>query len=70
MNGKAGRPKNRPSLTLSDVQPDRSGQVETLMRKLLILAAAAAALTTSACNTVAGAGKDVESVGGAVKDTA
>ncbi|WP_293906809.1 entericidin A/B family lipoprotein [Phenylobacterium sp.] len=40
------------------------------MRKLIILAALAASLAVSACNTVAGAGKDVQSAGGAVKDTA
>ena len=41
------------------------------MRKIIILAAAAAALlSTAACNTVAGAGKDVSSAGHAVTDTA
>ena len=41
------------------------------MRKIIILAAAAAALlSTAACNTVAGAGKDVKSAGQAVTDTA
>jgi predicted small secreted protein len=40
------------------------------MRKLLILAAAAAALTTSACNTVAGVGRDVQAAGRAVTSTA
>lgn len=40
------------------------------MRKALILAILTASLAVAACNTVAGAGKDVESVGGAVKDTA
>ena len=40
------------------------------MRKLFVLAAAAAALTVSACNTVAGAGRDVSSAGHAVTDTA
>ena len=40
------------------------------MRKLAILLVAAAALTTAACNTVAGAGKDVSAAGGAVTDTA
>ena len=41
------------------------------MRKFIILAAvAAASLVTSACNTVAGAGKDVSSAGGAVTDAA
>ena len=40
------------------------------MRKLIILAALAASLATAACNTVAGAGKDVSSVGHATTDTA
>jgi predicted small secreted protein len=40
------------------------------MRKLMILAVLAASLTVTACNTVAGAGKDVSSTGRAVTDTA
>jgi predicted small secreted protein len=40
------------------------------MRKLLILAALAASMAVAACNTVAGAGKDVSSAGHAVTDTA
>jgi len=40
------------------------------MRKLLILAVAAAALTTSACNTVSGIGKDFQAAGRAVTSTA
>ena len=40
------------------------------MRKLLILIAAAAAVSTAACNTIAGAGKDVSSAGHAVTNTA
>ena len=40
------------------------------MRKLLILAAAGAALAVGACNTIAGAGRDVSSAGHAVTDTA
>lgn len=36
------------------------------MRKVFVLFAAAAALTTAACNTVAGVGRDVQAVGGAV----
>jgi predicted small secreted protein len=40
------------------------------MRKMLVLLAAAAALTTTACNTIAGAGRDVSSAGAAVTDTA
>ena len=40
------------------------------MRKLLILAILAASLATTACNTIAGAGKDVSATGHAVTDTA
>jgi len=40
------------------------------MRNAFLLAILTASLAVAACNTVAGAGKDVESVGGAVKDTA
>ena len=40
------------------------------MRKLLVLLAAAAAVSTAACNTIAGAGRDVSSAGAAVSDTA
>ena len=40
------------------------------MRKLLILIAAATSLAVSACNTIAGAGKDVSATGHAVTDTA
>ena len=40
------------------------------MNKLIVLLAAAACLTVSACNTVAGAGRDVSSAGHAVTDTA
>jgi len=40
------------------------------MRKLMILAVLAASMAISACNTVAGAGKDVTSAGHAVTDTA
>jgi predicted small secreted protein len=40
------------------------------MRKLIILAALAVSLGVTACNTVAGAGKDVSSAGDAVTDTA
>jgi predicted small secreted protein len=40
------------------------------VRKLILLAVIAAGLATSACNTVAGAGKDVSSVGHATTDTA
>jgi entericidin B len=40
------------------------------MRKLIILSVLAACLATTACNTVAGAGKDVSATGHAVTDTA
>lgn len=40
------------------------------MRNVFLLAMLAASLTVSACNTVAGAGQDVKSVGGAVTETA
>ncbi len=41
------------------------------MRKLVLLVlAATAALSTAACNTVSGAGKDVSAAGHAVTDTA
>ncbi len=40
------------------------------MNKLIILAAAVAALSVGACNTIAGAGKDVSATGHAVTDTA
>ena len=40
------------------------------MRKLVLLAAFAASLATAACNTVEGAGQDVQAAGAAVSDTA
>ena len=40
------------------------------MRKLIALGVIAAALTTAACNTVAGVGRDVGAVGDAVTSTA
>lgn len=40
------------------------------MRKILLFAVLAASMATAACNTVAGAGKDVESAGEAVTSTA
>lgn len=40
------------------------------MRKLFILAAAAALLSTAACNTIAGAGRDTQAAGRAVEDAA
>lgn len=40
------------------------------MRKAFVLLAATAALAVAACNTVAGAGRDVEAAGEAVTETA
>lgn len=40
------------------------------MRKVFVLFAAATALTTAACNTVAGAGRDTQAVGSAVTEAA
>ena len=40
------------------------------MRSIIVLVALAASVALSACNTVAGAGKDVSSAGHAVTDTA
>jgi entericidin B len=40
------------------------------MRKLILLALVAAGLSTAACNTVAGMGRDVEAAGDAVEDAA
>lgn len=40
------------------------------MRKIAILIAAAALVSTAACNTIAGAGKDVSATGHAVTATA
>jgi predicted small secreted protein len=40
------------------------------MRKIALLAVVAVSMAVAACNTVAGAGKDVSSAGAAVTDTA
>jgi predicted small secreted protein len=40
------------------------------MRKVFVLFAAAAALTTAACNTVAGVGRDTQAAGSAVEEAA
>lgn len=40
------------------------------MRKILVLAVAAAALAVSACNTIAGLGRDAQAAGQAVEQTA
>ena len=41
-----------------------------LMRKIFVLVAAAAALTTAACNTVEGVGRDTQAAGQAVSGAA
>ena len=41
-----------------------------MMRKIVTLALVAGGLMASACNTIAGAGKDVSSAGKAVSNTA
>jgi predicted small secreted protein len=40
------------------------------MRKVVLMVALAASMAVAACNTVAGAGKDVASAGTAVSNTA
>ena len=40
------------------------------MRKLFLVLAGAASLAIAACNTVEGAGEDVQAAGGAVAETA
>jgi predicted small secreted protein len=40
------------------------------MRKLVILALAATGLLAAACNTIEGAGQDVEAAGAAIEETA
>ena len=40
------------------------------MRKLFILLAGAAVITTAACNTIAGLGRDTQAAGEAVENTA
>ena len=40
------------------------------MRKVLVLAVAAAAMLAAACNTIAGAGRDVQAAGAAVTGAA
>ena len=40
------------------------------MRKIFVLAAVAAALTTAACNTIAGVGRDTQAAGQAVTGAA
>jgi predicted small secreted protein len=43
---------------------------DTLMRKLFLAVMLAAPILLSACNTIAGLGKDVEAVGDAVTNSA
>jgi entericidin B len=40
------------------------------MRKIVLMVALAASMAVAACNTLAGAGRDVESAGEAVTNTA
>lgn len=40
------------------------------MRKLIVLAIAATSLLAAACNTIQGAGQDVEAAGAAIEETA
>ena len=40
------------------------------MRKIFVLVAAAAALTTAACNTIQGVGRDTQAAGQAVEGAA
>ncbi len=40
------------------------------MRKIIILAVAAASLLAAACNTIEGAGRDVQATGEAIEETA
>jgi predicted small secreted protein len=40
------------------------------MRKIVILAAVAASMAVAACNTMSGAGRDVQAAGKAVSQTA
>lgn len=40
------------------------------MRKILVLAVAAAVMTTAACNTVAGVGRDTQAAGEAIQECA
>ncbi len=40
------------------------------MRKLIALAVVAAALSTAACNTIQGVGRDTQAAGSAVEDAA
>ncbi|EGF96841.1 entericidin EcnA/B family protein [Brevundimonas diminuta ATCC 11568] len=51
-------------------RPDRPMSQEHSMRKIIILAVAAAALTTAACNTIQGVGKDTQAAGQAVEGAA
>lgn len=45
--------------------------MRTHMKKIIAISAAALmAMSMGACNTIAGAGQDIESVGGAVEKTA
>jgi entericidin B len=52
-----------------DIPPPPDFQ-EFPMRKIFVLVAAAAALTTAACNTVSGVGRDASAAGNAVTTAA
>ena len=64
------RPLREPGDSLCAIQVPDPFYGEIDMRQFLILAVLAASLSVAACNTVAGAGRDVKSVGGAVTETA
>jgi entericidin B len=57
---------------MATLHVDRRGIVLKVlhMRKLIVLGVVAAALAVSACNTVAGVGRDVSAVGSAVAGAA
>jgi len=50
--------------------PPPTAKGDFTMRKIFVLFAAAAALTTAACNTVSGVGRDASAAGTAVADCA
>lgn len=61
-----------PGLHRDVSMPDTAspGVKEFVMRKIFVLFAAAAALTTAACNTVSGVGRDASAAGQAVTGAA
>ena len=64
------RPFWEPSGSLRVIRAPNTFYGDIEMRQFLILAVLAASLSVAACNTVAGAGKDVKSAGTAVTATA